>query len=123
MLSQILSGCPSVTDSDVKINLSILCPFLRIVRLHKETACLVRARHKQAELIWVSDPLIARCISALRPRKLHAQVGTFLIKRQGVAVASLVLCTSTTLNKRTFIKYVVAGTLALVPSPLMNHNS
>jgi hypothetical protein len=50
---------------------------------------------KSAELIIVSDPLIARI-----PILGTARSGWHLPTRFGVAVASQVLCTSTTLNKR-----------------------
>ena len=59
--------CPSVTDSDVKINLSIL---LFLSEIKKTARCV----HKQAELIIG----LRSSYCSYSTRELHAQVGTFL---------------------------------------------
>jgi hypothetical protein len=66
---------------------------------HEKTACLVRATQTSGT-DWFQILLLLVKITVVKQNQLHAQVGTFL-NYQGVAVASQVLCTSTTLNKRT----------------------
>ena len=86
--SQTLSGCPSVTDSEVKIYFSICLSFPETVETNK------KHRHTAGVLIGINT-LIVR--SAFR---LSLRLAPFV--NDEVAVASQVLCTSTTLNKRIY---------------------
>ena len=114
IVSQTLSGCPSVTDSDVKVRL--LTKFL-LKKIRWRRPC---------GFVQNTNPL------------LFDRPGTGLSLRwaptcsidclRGVAVASQVLCTSTTLNKRTiysFVNYLIFSYRYDIIAPLefsVNYN-
>ena len=100
--SHILSGCPSVTDSEVKMFFSILfCPFRLCIR---KSSPNIRTAFFSLQSFYCS---ISR--SGWAPSCIA-----------GVAVASQILCISTTLNKRHYnIIFILHGDKnAEFPSPL-----